>query len=70
MPAASDLYGLNPSLAYPGKDQVGYSGAQPLRVGDLANLITRTLGLPPIPGATHDPEQLFQVFDPLAVPGA
>ena len=70
VPAASDLYGLNPSLAYPGKDQVGYSGAQPLRVGDLANLITRTLGLPPIPGATHDPEQLFQVFDPLAVPGA
>ncbi len=70
VPAASDLYGLNPSLAYPGKDQVGYSGAQPLRVGDLANLVTRTLGLPPVPGSTLDPEQRFQVFDPLTVPGA
>ena len=70
VPAAADLYGLNPSLAYPGKDQVGYSGTQPLRVGDLANLVTRTLGLPPIPGSTQDPEQLFQVFDPLLVPGS
>ena len=70
VPAAADLYGLNPSLVYPGKDQPGYSGAQPLRVGILANLINRTLGLPPIPGSTHDPEQLFQVFDPLTVPGS
>ncbi len=70
VPPAADLYGLNPSLAYPGKDQVGYSGPQPLRVGDLANLLTRTLGLPPIPGSTQDTQQLFQVFDPLSVPGA
>ena len=70
VPAGADLYALNPSLAYPGKDQVGYSGTQPLRIGDLANLITRTLGLPPVPGSTLDPEQLFQVFDPATVPGA
>lgn len=68
VPAAADLYGLNPSLAYPGKEQFGYAGVQPLRVGDLANLVTRTLGLPPIPGSTLDPEQRFQVFDPLTVP--
>ncbi len=70
VPAGADLYGLNPSLAYPGKAQVGYSGPQPLRVGDLANLVTRTLGLPPIPGSTQDSEQRFQVFDPLLVPGS
>ena len=70
VPAGADLYGLNPSLAYPGKEQVGYSGPQPLRVGDLANLVTRTLGLPPIPGSTQDTTQQFQVFDPLLVPGS
>jgi hypothetical protein len=70
VPAGADLYSLNPSLLYPGKDQVSYSGTQPLRVGDLANLVTRTLGLPPVPGSTQDPDQRFQVFDPLTVPGA
>lgn len=69
VPAASDLYGLNPALTSPGSEQVGYSGAQPIRVGDLANLAMRTLGLPPVPGSTMDPEQRFQVFDPLTVPG-
>ena len=69
VPAASDLYGLNPALTSPGKEQVGYSGPQPIRVGDVANLVMRTLGLPPVPGSTIDPEQRFQVFDPLAVPG-
>ncbi len=70
VPAGADLYSLNPSLVYPGKDQVPYSGSQPLRVGDLANLVTRTLGLPPVPGSTQDVDQRFQVFDPLTVPGA
>ncbi|HEV2797286.1 MAG TPA: hypothetical protein VGV65_06660, partial [Nocardioides sp.] len=70
VPAAADLYELNPSLSYPGKEQVGYSGLQPLRVGDLANLVTRVLGLPPIPGSTQDAEQRFQVFDPVTVPGS
>ena len=69
VPAASDLYGLNPALASPGSEQVGYSGAQPIRVGDIANLVMRTLRLPPVPGSTMDPEQRFQVFDPLQVPG-
>jgi hypothetical protein len=70
VPVASDLYGLNPSLASPGADQPGYSGAQPIRVADLANLVTRTLRLPPIPGSTSDPRQRFQVYDPAAVPGS
>jgi hypothetical protein len=70
VPVAGDLYGLNPSLVSPGADQPGYSGAQPIRVGDLANLVTRTLGLPPIPGSTNDPHQRFQVYDPAAIPGS
>jgi hypothetical protein len=70
VPADSDLYGLNPSFTSPGKQQVGYSGAQPIRVGDLTNLVTRSLGVPPVPASSMDPEQRFQVFDPLQVPGS
>ena len=69
VPAGSDLYGLNPALASPDSEQLGYSGPQPIRVGDIANLAMRTLGLPPVPGSTMDPEQRVQVFDPLTVPG-
>ena len=69
VPAGSDLYALNPSFASPGSQQPSYSGTQPLRVGDLTNLVTRTLGVPPVPGSSMDPEQRFQVFDPLLVPG-
>jgi hypothetical protein len=70
VPAASDLYGLNPSFTSPGKEQKPYSGPQPIRVGDLTNLVTRTLGLPPVPGSSMDPYQRFQVYDPLLVPGS
>uniref|UniRef100_UPI0014562832 hypothetical protein n=1 Tax=Cellulomonas telluris TaxID=2306636 RepID=UPI0014562832 len=70
VPAGSDLYGLNPAFVSPGKAQVPYSGDQPIRVGDLTNLVTRTLGLPPVPGASMDPQQQFQVYDPLLVPGS
>jgi hypothetical protein len=70
VPAASDLYALNPSFASPGSAQPGYSGTQPIRVGDLTNLVTRSLGVPPVPASSMDPEQRFQVFDPLLVPGS
>jgi endonuclease/exonuclease/phosphatase family metal-dependent hydrolase len=65
----SDLYALNPAYVAPGKAQPPYAGSQPIRVGDLAGLVTRSLGLPPVPGATMDPQQRFSAFDPLAVPG-
>ena len=68
--AASDLYALNPAYVSPGKKQVPYSGDQPIRVGDLANLVVRTLGLPPVPGSTMDPQQRFSAFDPFAIPGS
>jgi len=70
VPAGSDLYSLNPSATSPGKQQTGYSGPQPIRVGDLTNLVTRTLGVPPVPGSTMNTQQRFQAFDPLLVPGS
>jgi hypothetical protein len=70
VPAGSDLYALNPSFTSPGSAQPGYSGTQPIRVGDLTNLVTRSLGVPPVPASSMDPEQRFQVFDPLLVPGS
>ncbi|MCP3422331.1 endonuclease/exonuclease/phosphatase family protein [Nocardioides pinisoli] len=70
VPAGSDLYALNPSFSSPGRAQPSYSGAQPIRVGDLTNLVTRTLGVPPVPGSSMDPQQRFQAFDPLLVPGS
>lgn len=70
VPADDDLYGLNPSLSSPGKGQPNYSGLQPIRTGGVANLVTRVLRLPPVPGSTMDTDQRFQIFDPLTVPGS
>jgi hypothetical protein len=70
VPANDDLYGLNPSLSSPSSDQPNYSGIQPIRTGGVANLVTRVLRLPPVPGSTMDTDQRFQIFDPLSLPGA
>lgn len=64
---ATDLYWLNAVYANPKRAQVGYGGAQPIRAGDVANLITRALALPPVPGATMGATQQFQAYDPLAL---
>jgi hypothetical protein len=55
--AGSDLYALNPDYRDPGAGRPSYDGRQPVRNGDLADLATRLLGLPPVPGSvfgTHD----------------
>lgn len=70
VPAGDDLYGLNPSLSSPSQDQPNYSGIQPIRTGDVANLVTRVLRLPPVPGSTMGTDQRFQIFDPASLPGA
>jgi hypothetical protein len=64
VPAATDLYALNPQLAAPGDARIGYEGAQPVRNGFVANLVTRALGLPRVPGSTLDSDQSFTVFGP------
>ena len=53
----SDLYALNPDYRDPGAGRPTYDGRQPVRNGDLADLATRLLGLPPVPGSVfgaHD----------------
>ena len=48
--AGADLYAINPTYADPGKARVGYDAAlQPVRNGDVGNLVLDVLGLPPIP---------------------
>ncbi len=65
VPAGVDLYDLNPTYADPGRLRVGYDEAkQPVRNGDIANLVLDVLGLPPIPHSEHDYEQDLEVFAP------
>jgi len=55
VPAATDLYSLNPTYADPGKRRVGYAAPrQPIRNGDIGNLVLDVLGLPPIPKSELD----------------
>ena len=49
VPADSDLYQLNPDRSDPGAGRPGYSGAQPIRNGDVANLVAHLLGLEAVP---------------------
>ena len=50
VPAGADLYALNPTYADPGSLRVGYGTAQqPVRNGDVGNLVLDVLGLPADP---------------------
>ncbi|KRF36614.1 hypothetical protein ASG94_04065 [Nocardioides sp. Soil805] len=57
----SDLYDLNPDYADPGRVRSPYSGTQPVRNGDVANLALDLLGLPAVPGSEHDVAQDLDV---------
>jgi hypothetical protein len=63
VPAGKDLYALNPGLLSPGTSRTSYSGPQPVRNGDLANLATDVLGLPRVPGSEHNADQRLNVFE-------
>jgi Type I phosphodiesterase / nucleotide pyrophosphatase len=52
-----DLYDLNPDYVDPGTSQPTYDGPQPVRNGDLANVVTELLGLGPVPGSELDAAQ-------------
>ncbi len=56
-----DLYAMNPAYADPGRARVPYSGRQPIRNGDLANLALDLLGLAPVPDSKYDVRQLLSV---------
>jgi hypothetical protein len=61
----ADLYEINPTYADPGKARVGYAAAlQPVRNGDVGNLVLDVLGLPPIPNSEHDYAQDLEVLAP------
>jgi type I phosphodiesterase/nucleotide pyrophosphatase len=56
-----DLYDLNPTYQDPGKRRVGFSGDQPIRNADVANLVADLLGLGPVPNSLWDAEQELRV---------
>jgi len=58
----ADLYALNPQFKNPGSSRPSYSGTQPIRNGYVANLATKLLGLPPVPGSNLDAGQTLSVF--------
>jgi hypothetical protein len=66
----ADLYRLNRQYAYPGTGATTYSGAQPIRTGMIANLVTTALLLPSIPGSVFDAAQDLNVFDAPVLPPA
>ena len=55
--AGANLYDLNPDYADPGAARTTYAGKQPVRNGDVANLVTDLLGLPAVRGSEHDADQ-------------
>jgi hypothetical protein len=61
VPAGQDLYALNPDRRDPGTDRTSYEGIQPIRNGDLANLVTDVLDLPAVPGSELNRQQQLTV---------
>lgn len=57
--APGDLYDLNPDRRDPGRSRSSLVGDQPVRNGDVANVVLGVLGLGPVPGSR------FGADDPL-----
>jgi hypothetical protein len=62
VPAGRNLYSLNPALRSPGASRTNYSGKQPIRNADLANVVTDALDLPPVPGSELNGSGTLNVF--------
>ena len=55
----ADLYALNDDRRVrPGRARPTYDGSQPIRNGEVANVVTSLLGLPDVPGSTLGRRQL------------
>jgi len=59
-----DLYARNDAYQNPGKARTAYAGTQPIRNGDLANLVTSLLGLRAVPGSQFGDAQQLDVRAP------
>ncbi len=59
---SSDLYDINPAYADPGVARPTYSGTQPIRNADIANLATSLLGLGPVKGSLVGQQQRLTVY--------
>ena len=60
--AGRNLYTLNATYRSPGTKRTSYSGRQPIRNGDLANLATDVLDLPRVPGSQFDRRRTLTPF--------
>jgi hypothetical protein len=49
--AGGDLYAMNPAYTDPGTANPGYTAGTPIRNTFVANLVTKMLGLPAVPGS-------------------
>ncbi|WP_191908039.1 alkaline phosphatase family protein [Nocardioides cynanchi] len=63
-----DLYAMNPQYTDPGSANPGYDLPAPIRNTLVADLVTKQLGLPPVPGSTMGWSQDFTVLAPPAPP--
>jgi hypothetical protein len=68
VPAGADLYAMNPRYVDPGSTNPGYTTGSPIRNTLVANLATKMLGWPGIPGSRFDRGQYFTVLAPPATP--
>ena len=62
--AGTNLYTLNPTFRSPANSRPTYSGKQPVRNGDVANLVTDVLDLPTVPGSELNVPRTLNVFRP------
>jgi hypothetical protein len=61
-PRDGDLYKLNATYRSPGSARTSYSGKQPIRNGDMANLVTDVLDIPRVPGSQFNRRRSLNVF--------
>jgi hypothetical protein len=59
-----DLYAMNPEFTPPGDANPDYASGRPIRNGLVANLVTKMLGLPPVPGSQLGSAQDLSVLEP------
>jgi hypothetical protein len=64
VPAGGNLYAMNPQYTDPGSTNPGYAVPSPIRNTFVADLVTKQLALPPVPGSAMGWRQDFTVLAP------